>query len=392
MTRAHNRPDGGKVDVQIKEVVALKDLEVFVRFPHNLYQGHPYWVPALDSDEKNTLRHDRNPAFDHCDARYWLAYLDGRIAGRVAAIRNRLDIEKRGQPYLRFGWIDFVDDQGVSQALLGAVEEWAENLGMTAVHGPLGFTDLDREGMLVEGFDEIATLSTTHNYPYYGDHMARLGYEKDVDWLEHEIALPAELDQRVARVAATAMRRLDVRLLEVRSRRELLPYAAELFDVLNAEYRHLYGVVPLTQTQVDAYVKQYFGFIHPDFVPVVLDRHGQMIAFTIAMPSLSRALQKAKGRLFPLGFAHLLSSINKNDRVDLYIGAVRSEYQGWGVNAIMMQRMFDACRRHGIKTIHANPQLETNRRVLNQWKYFQARQHKRRRVFIKHLAPGASTA
>jgi GNAT superfamily N-acetyltransferase len=381
-----------KMDVQIKEVITRNDLQAFIRFPHSLFQGDPNWVPALDVDEKNTLGKGKNPAFDHCEARYWLAYLDGRIAGRVAAIYNQLHIERWGQRYLRFGWIDFIDHPDISQALLNTVEAWAETLNMVAVHGPLGFTDLDREGMLVEGFDELATLSTTHNPPYYAEHMVRLGYEKDVDWLEHEIILPDELDQTVARVAEAAMQRYKVKPLEARNKRELLPYATQLFEMLNEEYRHLYGVVPLTEGQMEAYVKQYFGFVIPDFVPVILDEQDRMVAFTIAMPSLSRALQRARGRLFPLGFIYLLSALRKNDRLDLYIGAVRSQYQGRGVNAIMMQRMYHACKKRGIKSIHANPQLESNRRVLEQWKYFQGRQHKRRRVFIKHLHPDPGQA
>ncbi len=374
------------MDVHIKEAVSRQDLRAFIRVPHSIHQGNPYWVPALDFDEMNTLRRDKNPAFEHCQARYWLALNDGQAVGRVAAIHNRLHIEKWGQRYLRFGWIDFIDHPAVSQALIRTVEEWAQGLGMTAVHGPLGFTDLDREGMLVDGFDELATLSTTHDQPYYAEHMTKLGYEKDTDWVEHEIQLPVELDETVSRVAGIAMQRLKLEPLRARNKNELLTYAPELFHMINDEYEHLYGVVPLTEKQREAYVKQYFGFIIPDFVPVILDESGRMVAFTIAMPSLSRALQRSKGRLFPFGFVHLLRALRRNDRLDLYLGAVRSEYQGRGVNAIMMQRMYQACKRRGIKRIHANPQLETNRHVLEQWNYFEARQHKRRRVFIKHLS------
>ena len=375
------------MDVKIKEISKPKDLRAFIRFPHTLRQGDSSWVPALDFDEMNTLRKDKNPAFEHCQARYFLAMAEGRIVGRVAAINNRLHSEKWDQPYLRFGWIDFEDHQEVSEALLGAVEDWAESLGKTAVHGPLGFTDLDREGMLVEGFDELATLATSHDLPYYAEHLARLGYEKDIDWMEIEIDVAGDIDERISRVAAISRKRYKLRLLEAKNKKELLSYAPALFEVINEAYSHLYGVVHLTDKQVEAYVKQYFGFVFPDFVSVVLDEDGRMIAFTISMPSLSRALQKGAGKLFPFGWAHLLYALKKPERMDVYLGAVRPEYQGRGINAIMMEGLFRVYQRHGIKYIHVNPMLESNFQVLGQWQYFKTRQHKRRRVFIKHLAP-----
>lgn len=374
------------MNVIIKEVSSRKDLRAFIRFPHSLNRGNPYWVPGLDFDEMNTLRKDKNPAFEHCQARYWLAYSEGEIVGRVAAIDNRLHSETWGQPYLRFGWIDFVDHRVVSDALFGAVEAWAESLGKTAVHGPLGFTDLDREGMLVEGFDELATLATSHDQPYYAEHLTRLGYEKDADWLENEVTVTEELDERISRVAAISRKRYKLSVLKAKNKKELLPYAPELFEIINETYSHLYGVIHLTEAQVVAYVEQYFGFVIPDFVPVVLDENGRMVAFTISMPSLSKALQKGRGKLFPLGWLYLLQALNKPDRVDMYLGAVRREYQGKGVNAIMMDTLYRAFQRHGVKTIHGNPQMESNFRVREQWKYFESRQHKRRRVFIKHLS------
>jgi len=373
------------MNVFMKEVISRKDLRAFIRFPHSLNRGNPNWVPGLDFDEMNTLRKDKNPAFEHCQARYWLAYSEGEIVGRVAAIDNHLHSETWGQPYLRFGWIDFVDHQAVSDALFGAVEAWAESLGKTAVHGPLGFTDLDREGMLVEGFDQLATLATSHDQPYYADHLARLGYEKDADWLENEVTVTEELDERISRVAAISRKRYKLSVLKAKNKKELLPYAPELFEIINETYSHLYGVIHLTEDQVEAYVEQYFGFVIPDFVPVVLDENGRMVAFTISMPSLSKALQKGRGKLFPLGWLYLLQALSKPDRVDMYLGAVRREYQGKGVNAIMMETLYRAFQRHGVKTIHGNPQMESNFRVREQWKYFESRQHKRRRVFIKHL-------
>lgn len=371
--------------IDIKQVTTTSQLKAFIRFPHAIPREGNNWVPALDFDEMNNLHWDRNPAFEHCQARYYLAYRDQRIVGRVAAIYNQLHSETWGENYLRFGWIDFLDQEEVSQALMGAVEDWARELGCTAVHGPLGFTDLDREGLLVDGFDELGTLATRHDPPYYLEHLERLGYGKAVDWLEHEITLPDELDEKILRVADLASRRYKLHLLNAKNKNELLPYAPELFEVINETYSHLYGVVHLTAKQRDAYVKQYFGFVIPDLVPVVLDETGRMVGFTIAMPSLSRAIQKAHGKLFPFGFVHLLGAMRKFDRIDTYLGAVLPQLQGRGVNAIMMVALFDACKKYGVKTVHANPQLETNQKVWSQWRYFDTRQHKRRRVYIKHL-------
>jgi GNAT superfamily N-acetyltransferase len=371
--------------IEVKEVTTLKELKSFIHFPFDLYRGNPYWVPTLLFDELNTLRRDKNPAFEHCEAKYWLAWRDNRIVGRVAAILNRKHLEKWGQRYLRFGWIDFIDDPSVSAALMKTVETWAKDSGMLAVHGPLGFTDLDREGMLVEGFDELATLATIYNHPYYPQHMEKLGYIKDTDWMEYELTVPAKPDETIARIADIALRRNKLHLLELRNKKELLKYARELFKLLDDEYKHLYGTVPLTGKQIEAYIDQYFGFVTPDFVPIVMDRDNRMVAFGIVMPSLSRALQKSEGNLFPFGFIHLLRALKKNARADLYLVAVRSEYQGKGVNAILMNKMHAVFNKLGITKVESNPELETNQNVQGQWKHYEKRQHKRRRVFIKQL-------
>ena len=373
------------MSVQIKEVTTLRELRAFIRYPAALYRGNPYWVPALFPDEYNTLRRDRNPAYAHCQARFWLAYQDGRIAGRVAAILNPLHIQKWGQRYMRFGWLDFVDHPAVSAALLGAVQAWAGECGMAAIHGPLGFTDLDREGMLIEGFEETATLATNYNYPYYPLHMQRLGFVKDTDWVEHEIHIPEGPHPQLERWAEIVKRRYKLHMLEARNKQEMLPYAPQLFDLINEEYAHLYGTVPLTKEQEAAYLKQYFGFVTPDFVPVVLDADGRMIAFGLSLPSLSRALQRSRGELFPFGFLHLLRALKKNDHFDLYYGAVRHEYQGKGVNVLLINFMYNVYQRWGVRTVSANPQLEDNYLVQGQWKYFDHRLSKRRRVFIKPL-------
>jgi ribosomal protein S18 acetylase RimI-like enzyme len=371
--------------IEIKEITTIKDLKAFVRFPFELYAGNPYWVPALRSDDLNTMRKDKNPAFEFCEAKYWLAYKNGHVVGRVAGIINHRHIEKWGQPYARFGWIDFIDEPEVSSGLLKAVEDWARDQGLEAVHGPLGFTDLDREGMLVEGFEELSTLATSYNYPYYPERMQAAGYVKDTDWVEYELCIPDKPDEKIARLADALMRRYNLRLLTFKNKKELLSYADALFELLQEAYQHLYGVTPLTRRQVDAYIKQYFDFMSPDFVPMVVDEQDRMVAFGITLPSLSLALQKSKGQLFPFGFIHILHALSKNDKGDLYLVAVSHDYQGRGVNAILINRMIEVFNKFGIKTVESNPELEDNHRVQAQWKNFEHRQHKRRRIFIKHL-------
>lgn len=371
--------------IEIKEVLTPRELEAFVKFPFILYRRTPQWVPGLINEELNTLRKDKNPAFEYCEARYWLAYKEGVLAGRIAAILNHRHIEKWGQEIMRFGWIDFIDDFKVSAALLSAVETWAKEEGMQAVHGPLGFTSMDHAGMLVEGFSEIATMATIYNFSYYPQHLERLGYAKHADWVEYEIAVSPTPNQTIARIADLSMRRYHLHILDPRNKKELLPYARELFKLYNQEYRNLYCAVPLSDAQVEDAIRQYFSIISPKFVPVILDPQGEMVAFGIVMPSLSEAMQKARGRMFPLGFIHLLIALRKNNRADMYLVAVKGDYQGKGVNAILMDHVHRLFIKMGIKYIETNPELETNSNVQGQWKYYEKRLHKRRRAFIKYL-------
>ncbi len=372
--------------VQIKEVTNRRDLRRFVDFPNHLYQDSLFYVPALIFDDMNTYRWDKNAAFEHCEARYWLAYRDGKVVGRIGGIINRLHAEKWNQPYMRFTAFDFIDDQEVSRALMDQVEAWARQQHLSAVHGPLGFTDMDREGMLVEGFDEVGTLATYYNHAYYPRHMQAMGYAKDIDWMEFELSVPDKVDPMITRVAETAKRRYNLHLLQAKNKKDLLPYVTKIFALLDVGYAHLYGTVPLTPRQVQAYKEQYFGFIKPEYVPIVVNENDDVVGFGITMPTLSRALQKCRGRLFPFGFIHLLKALRKTDRADLYLVAVKPEYKGRGVNAIMMDHLHRMYVKMGIRKAESNPNLETNAMVMGQWKFFSPRHHKRRRIFIKHLS------
>jgi len=371
--------------IEIREVVTGRELKKFIRFPFQIFQNHPFWVPALDFDEANTLRRDKNPAFEYCEARYWLAYRDGAPVGRIAGIINRRYIEKWQNRYARFGWIDFVDDENVCRALVQSVEGWAREQGLTAVHGPLGFTDLDREGLLVEGFEELGTLATIYNHPYYPKHLEACGYRKDTDWVEFQAQNPAEVPEKIQRVADIARKRLKLRVLELKKSKDILPYAKGVFDVLDAAYAGLYGVVPLTDRQVDAYIKQYFGFVNPEYIKIVVDARDKVAGFLIALPSLSRALQKSRGRLLPFGFIHLYRALKRNKILDMYIAAVRPDLQGKGVNAIFMTEIAKSARKNGVVTAESNPELESNQKVQSSWDYFETRQHKRRRCYLKAL-------
>jgi GNAT superfamily N-acetyltransferase len=370
----------------LKEVKTTQDLGKFIRFPLDLYRNHPYYVPSLFPDEMNTLHWEKNPAFEYCETRYWLAYDGRKIVGRVAAIINHKHIDKWDQPYIRFGWLDFIDDPQVSELLLGAVEAWAAEKGLKAAHGPLGFTDLDREGMLIEGFDELATLATIYNYPYYQEHLTHLGYAKDTDWIEFELDVPAAMDDRITKAAEIVLKRNNLRLLDAPNKKYILRYATQLFQMINAEYSHLYGSIPLSDREIEHYTNTYFTFVHPDFVPMVLDENDRLVAFGVVIPSLSKALQKSRGALFPLGWWHLLHSLRKNDRADLYLIAVSKDYQGLGVNMVVMNAVYRAFVARGIRKAETNPELEDNLNVQSQWKMFEKRQHKRRRCYFKALS------
>lgn len=371
--------------IEIKEVSTRKELKEFITFPFKLYSQSPIWVPPLIFDEINTLRKEKNPAFEYCDAKYWLAIRDGKVVGRIAGIINHKYIEKWGKKCARFGWIDFIDDTEVSAALLGAVESWAKACGLDGVHGPLGFCDLDKEGMLIEGFDEPGMIITIYNYPYYKDHMERLGYQKDVDWIEYEIKVPDGIPDRIIKINNQVLDRLKMKIVKFNKSKEILDYAEDIFDLLNEAYKELYGVIELTDAQIKSYTKQYFGFINPDYVRIILDENSRLAAFGIAIPSLAKAYIKARGRLLPFGFYHILRALKKNDRLDLLLVAVRPELQGKGLNAILLNEINISAIANGIKFAETGPELEENKNVQSLWKYYETRQHKKRRCYFKHL-------
>jgi hypothetical protein len=374
--------------IDVSVVKDRRDLKRFVTFPIGLLGGNPNYVPPLVSDDLSTLSPKKNPAFERSEARLFLARRDGRVVGRVAAILNHPANEKYGTRNLRFGWFDAVDDPEVFAALFAAVEAWGRENGMETITGPQGFTDLDPEGMLVEGFDELATIAEIWNPPYYPAGLERLGFAREIDYVEFEARPPAGgIPERMQRLAEFALKRNKFRILRYRNAKQLAKdRAKELFDLLDEAYAELYASTPLTDRQKWYYAKKYLPFVNPDLVKVVVDENDRMIGFLISMPSLSRALQKAHGRLFPFGFLHVLRALKRFERLDFYLAGVKKEFRNKGVDLVMVVDVFRDALRYGIKVAESNPELETNRKIQAEWKFVETRQHKRRRIYRKAIA------
>ena len=377
------------MSTSITPVESRAGLKSFILFPHRLYHGNPCWVPPLMRDELDTLSPGRNPAFEQAEARLFLARRNGSIVGRVAAILSHAANRKYGTRNLRFGWFDAVRSDEVAKALLDAAAAWGRQRGMVTMTGPQGFTDLDPEGLLIEGFSERATIATIYNHPYYPALMERCGFQKEVDYVEFEARVPAGalLPDRRAALAERAARRSHVRLVPIRSSRELQKdFGPRLFDLLDESFEELYGTVPLTRKQKDYYVRKYLPFARPDLIKVVCREDGAMVGFMIALPSLARAFQKARGRLLPLGFLHILRALRRFDSIDFMLAGVRKDFRGKGLDLLMSIDMFRSALSHKVRVAESNPELETNLRIQNEWKIVSSRQHKRRRIYRKSIA------
>lgn len=375
--------------ITIKKVDTKKELKAFIRFNYELYKDNPYSVPDLYDDMLNTFSPKKNAAFEFCEADYFLAYKDGKLAGRVAAIINRRANETWNKKEARFGWIDFTDDGEVSKALLDTVEEWGRKRGMTSLVGPLGFTDMDAEGMLIEGFDQLSTMATIYNYPYYPQHMERLGFRKDADWVEFKLMVPEKMPDKYRRVAEIILRKYNLKIKKLKNRKEIREgnYGQKIFDLINEAYAPLYGYSQMTQGQIDQYVKTYLNLLDLRMVTLVEDERGDLIAVGISMASLSRALQQAKGKLLPFGWYYLLKAlfVKRPKVLDLLLVAVKPEYQSKGVNALLFYDLIPIYQQMGFEYGESNPELEENKKVQAQWDYLETVQHKRRRAFRKDI-------
>lgn len=374
--------------ILIKKVSNKKDLKRFIRFNYELYKNNPYSVPDLYDDMVGTFSTEKNAAFEFCEADYFLAYKDDKLVGRVAAIINRRANETWNKKEVRFGWIDFVDDPEVSKALLDTVEVWGKERGMEAIVGPLGFTDMDAEGMLVEGFDQLSTMATIYNYPYYPQHMERLGFEKGADWVEYKLTVPDKLPEKFVRISEIILQKYNLKIRKLkRSEIKEKNYGQKIFDLINEAYAPLYGYSKMTQGQINQYIKTYLPLIDLRMVSLVEDEAGELVAVGISMPSLSKALQKAKGKMLPFGWFHLLKAlfVKKPDVLDLLLVGVKPEYQSKGVNALLFYDLVPTYQKMGFKYGESNPELELNKKVQAQWSAFESVQHKRRRAFRKSI-------
>jgi GNAT superfamily N-acetyltransferase len=372
--------------VTITEVTNKFALRKFVKFNIQLYKDNPYHVPGLVGDEMMTLSRKKNPAFDFCESVYFLAYKNDKIVGRIAGIINRRANEIWNQQYARFGFIDFIDDEEVSYALFKAVENWAITKGMNGIQGPLGFTDLDHEGLLVWGFDRMGTMATAYSFPYYKEHIEKLGYAKDQDWKEFLITVPDGIPEKYRRIADIVQQKYGFRVKKFKNTREIWPYAKKIFELWNETYRPLYGFSELSPKQIEYYVKMYIPMLRLDLVTLILDGNDNVVGVGITLPSLAKALKKAKGYLFPSGWFHLLKALHgKNEVVDLYIIGIRPEYQSKGVNSLIFNDLIATYNKAGYLYAESNPELETNLKVQTQWEAFEREHHKTRRAYIKHL-------
>lgn len=372
----------------IKKVSSKKELKTFIRFNYELYKGNPYSVPDLYDDMLNTFNPKKNAAFEFCEADYFLAYKNDRVVGRVAAIINHRANDTWQKKEVRFGWIDFIDDEEVSEALLDTVAQWGKERGMKSIVGPLGFTDMDAEGMLIDGFDQLGTMSTIYNYPYYQKHMEKLGFEKDADWVEFKMKVPEAIPEKFVRISEIILQKYKLKIKKLK-RKEIKEknYGQRIFDLINEAYAPLYGYSKMTQGQIDQYIKMYLPLIDLRMVSIIEDEEGNLIAAGISMPSLSEALQKAKGKMLPFGWYHLFKAlfIKKPKILDLLLVGVKPEYQSKGVNALLFYDLIPVYQQLGFEYGESNPELEDNKKVQSQWSVFNPEQHKRRRAYRKML-------
>lgn len=376
------------MSVEIREIDSTRSqLKEYVKFGIDLYKGNDFFVPPLIYDEIDTLSPDKNPAFEYCTAKSWMAYRDGKPVGRITGIVNSIVNDRTGSHDLRFGFMDFIDDDEVVDALFNELMRWGKSQGLNSIVGPMGFSDMDHEGMLTYGFDELGTMATIYHYPYYPRHMERLGFRSDAEWVEYRMTVPDRIPNQLQRVGDIVRRKYRLRTIKFTSSKKLKEqYGQALFELINEAYDSLYGYSPLTKRQIDYYISIYLPILRLENVCVIVDADDKLVGVGISIPSLSRALQKSRGRLFPFGWTHLLKALYRpNDTVDLLLVAVKPEYQSKGVNALLFTDLIPVYIKNGYRWAESNPELAENENVQQQWKFFERRQHRRRTAFRKDI-------
>ncbi|MGK0376416.1 GTP cyclohydrolase [Patiriisocius sp. Uisw_017] len=371
--------------ITIKEVSNKKELLQFVKFPFKLYKDCKYWVPPLIKDEMETLDRDENPVFKNAEASYFLAYKNGQIVGRIAVIINSLEIEELNKKKVRFGWLDMIDDLDITQALLAKAYEIGNANSLEYIEGPVGFSNMEKAGILTQGFDELNTMITWYQFPYYAEHLKKLDFKKQATWVEYRLSIPNSIKEKVAKFSGIIKKRYELEVITFKNKAEILPYVDTMFELLNKTYNTLQTFVPVQQYQIEYYKEKYFTFIQPDYITCIKDKNENLIAFSIVMPSFSKALKKANGSIFPFGWYHLWQAQRKNDRAAFYLIGIDPEYQGKGVTAIIFEEMQYLFNSKGIHTVETNPELIENTAVQLLWKDYSPVQHKERSTFRKDL-------
>ena len=369
-------------------VTTKKEMKQFICFNYALYKDSPYAVPELYTDVRDTLDPNKNAAFEFCEAQPFIALRDGQVVGRIVAIINHKANSVWNKKAVRFGWVDFIDDVEVVDALFATVEQWGRERGMTEAHGPLGFTDFDPEGMLVEGFDRIGTMATIYNYPYYPVHLERMGYVKDVDWMEYLLTAPEALPEKHARITRIVKEKYGLRVVKYTSHSKLArERGVAIFELLNEAYADLYGFSALSPKQIQQYINSYLPLLDLRLVPIIVDKNDNLIGFGVLLPSLAKAFQKARGFMFPFGWWHLVKALkwNSTQTTEMLLVAVKPEYQGKGAVALIFDDIIPVHNNLGYKWSESNPELESNSKMQAQWDYFERENHKRRRAYMKKI-------
>ncbi|TYP96490.1 hypothetical protein C7447_10756 [Tenacibaculum adriaticum] len=367
--------------IQLKEIQSKKEMKQFVTFPFSLYKNNKYWVPPIIKDEIESFDKTKNPVFEHADARFFIAKKEEEIVGRIIAIINNHEVEKQGIKKMRFGWFDVIDDIEVTKALLSKVKEIGLQNNLEYIEGPVGFNNLDKTGVLIDGFDHIGTMITWYNHPYYKDHLEQLGFKKEKEYLENKFDFKNVDGVYYSRISNIIKKRFKLKPLNFSSTKNIMPYVDEMFDLFSKTYSKLSTFVPISDAQIQHFKKKYISFINPEYIKFVVDEHEKLVAFAIVMPSFSEALQKANGKLFPFGIFHLLKARKNAKDVTFYLIGVHPDYQNKGVTAVIFEEFYKTFSEKGIKNCIRTPELEENEAIRKIWENFNPIIYKRRRTY-----------
>ncbi|SIT03777.1 GNAT family N-acetyltransferase [Chryseobacterium gambrini] len=372
-------------EISVIEVKNSEQLKQFVRFPMDLYKNNPYYVPAFINDEIKIWSPKENPALQYSEAKQFLAYKNSKVVGRIALMINHKEERELGIRKVRFGWIDFIDDEKVSQALIGKAVEYAKEKNIGKIEGPMGFTNLDKAGMLTLGFDKLATMIGIYNHAYYPQHLEKLGLTKEKEWVEFEIMFPDSLPEKIYKFNELISQKYHLKVLRFKSKEEILQYVDAMFDLLDETYKHLSTYTPISDEQRKTYKEKYFPLIDKDFIVCIADENNNLVSFAITMPSYSKALQKSKGKLLPFGWWHFLQAGKKNDRANFYLIGIHPDYQRRGVTSIIFKEIWDIFNKKGVKYLETNPELEENKSIQLLWQDYNPVNHKRRRTYALEI-------